>query len=262
MKSIYRIILVVFLELASGPACAADGAIGPGDVLKISVFGNPDLSVDAKVDDNGDITYPLIGKVSLAGLSPQAAEKKIADLLTNGSYLRKADVHISVPLLQSQQISVLGQVNKPGRYAIDGKRSMTDILALAGGVGPDGGDTVTIIRNRDGKSDKEVIDLVEMVRSGDMKRNLDLASGDVVYIERAPKFYIYGEVQHPGGYRLERNMTVLQAVSIGGGLSPRGTERGIRIKRLDSKGHLQILETNHGDLLQADDIVYVKEGWF
>lgn len=262
MKLFLRILAAAILCSGATASLAADAVLSPGDVLKVSVFGNPDLSMEAKIDDEGDITYPLIGKVVLAGLSPPAAEKKIADLLIKGAFLRNPDVHISVPLLQSQQVSVLGQVNKPGRYAIDGKHSVTDIIAMAGGVSPEGGDTATVVRTRDGKTDRQIVDLIDIVRSADMKKNLDLKNGDVVYVERAPKFYIYGEVQHPGGYRLERNMTVLQAISIGGGLSARGTERGIRVKRVDDHGNLQVMDAKHGDLLQANDVVYVKEGWF
>lgn len=241
---------------------ASDAPLGPGDVLKISVLNNPDLSLETKIDDSGNITYPLIGTVALGGLPPPAAEKKISDMLINGSFLKKAEVHILVTLLQSQQVSVLGQVNKPGRYPIDGKHNVTDVLAEAGGITPDGGDTATIVRVRDGKTSKDTIDLAAMMRSGDMKKDIELVGGDTIYVDRAPKFYIYGEVQHPGGYRLERNMTVLQALSVGGGLSPRGTERGIRIKRRDSHGDMQIYDAKHDDLLQVDDIVYVKESWF
>ena len=133
---------------------------------------------------------------------------------------------------------------------------------MAGGLGVEGGDAVSLIRKRGGTTTKEVIDIVEMVRNGDFKRDLDLAGNDVVYVERAPRFYIYGEVQRPGAFRLERAMTVLQALSVGGGLTPRGTERGIRIKRRDADGKLQILDAKHDDLVQVDDVVYVKESLF
>jgi len=263
MKALTAYFSALVMSLAiSNSALGSDAALGPGDVLKISVLNNPDLTLETKVDESGNITFPLIGVVPLGGLSPADAEKKMDDMLTNGGFLKKAEVHISVSLLQSQQVSVLGQVNKPGRYPIDGKHSVTDVLAEAGGVTPDGSDSVTVIRERNGKSIKEVIDLADMMRSADMKKNYELTAGDVVFVERAPKFYIYGQVQHPGGYRLERNMTVLQALSTGGGLSPRGTERGIRIKRRDTHGDLQIFEAKSDEPLQADDIVYIKESWF
>lgn len=171
-------------------------------------------------------------------------------------------MNIIVTLLQSQQISVLGQVNRPGRYPVDGKRSVMDMLALAGGMNPDGGDTISLIRTRNGVASKDVIDVIEMIRSGDMNRDFDLAPNDVIYVERAPRFYIYGEVQRPGAFRLERGMTVQQALSVGGGLTPRGTERGLRVKRRDRNGEPQFIKVRHDDVLQTDDVVYVQESWF
>jgi len=265
MKRIYACLLAMLLAASAMSAVAAmasDMPLGPGDTVKISVFGNPDLSLETKVSEAGDITFPLIGNVPVGGLSSADAERKISGLLTGGGFLRKADVNIIVTDLQSQQVSVLGQVQHPGRFAISGKRSVTDMLAVAGGVAPEGGDTATVIRTRDGKTSKLVVNLREMMQSGDMRPDLDLINGDMVYVENAPKFYIYGEVQRPGGYRLERNMTVVQALSIGGGLTTRGTERGLRIKRREANGNLLTIDVKNDDVLQADDVVYVKESLF
>jgi polysaccharide export outer membrane protein len=262
MKRVYACLLAMLLAVSAISAVAADTPLGPGDGLKISVFDNPDLSLETKVSEEGSITFPLIGSVNVAGLSTAEAEKKISGLLTGGGFLRKAEVNIVVTELQSQQVSVLGQVLHPGRYPVSGKRNVTDMLAMAGGVGPEGGDTATVIRTRNGKTTKTVVNLVEMIQSADMGANLDLVNGDMVYVERAPKFYIYGEVQHPGGYRLERNMTVVQALSIGGGLTTRGTERGLRIKRRDATGNIQMLDVKNDAVLRPDDVVYVKESLF
>lgn len=262
MKKIMMGLLALVLSAWSAGAGAEDVLLGPSDVLKISVYGNPDLSLETRVSQTGSITFPLVGEVKVGGLAVSVAEKKIAGLLTSGGFVLKPQVNILVTSQQSQLVSVLGQVAKPGRYPIDGKHSLIDILALAGGVIPEGGDTVYLIRNRNGQSKKEVIDLVDMVRSGDMKKDLDLMTDDVVYVERAPRFYIYGEVQKPGSYRLERNMTVLQVLSVGGGLTPRGTERGMRIKRRDADGKVQEFKATHEDLIKIDDVIYVKESLF
>ncbi|PHV20380.1 polysaccharide export protein EpsE [Janthinobacterium sp. BJB446] len=254
--------LTLLLAIGTGVASAADVQLGAGDVLKISVYGSPDLALETRISEAGQITFPLVGNVALGGLSVSAAEKKLGGLLESGGFLRKAQVNIIVTSLQSQQVSVLGQVNRPGRYPIEGRRSVMDMLAMAGGVSADGGDSINLIRKRDGKTSREVIDIVEMVRSADLNRDLDVAGNDVIFVERAPRFYIYGEVQRPGPFRLERSMTVLQGLSAGGGLTQRGTERGIRIKRRDAEGKLQILEAKHDDMLQVDDVVYVKESLF
>jgi polysaccharide export outer membrane protein len=136
------------------------------------------------------------------------------------------------------------------------------MLAMAGGIAADGGDAVSLIRKRNGTTTKEIVDIIGMVRSGELNKDLELAANDVLYVERAPRFYIYGEVQRPGPVRLERSMTVLQALSAGGGLTPRGTERGMVIKRRDVNGKQQVLDAKQDDLVQPDDVVYVKESLF
>lgn len=262
MKRLSMWCMALLLTLSAGFAGAADVLLGAGDVLKISVYGNPDLALETRVSEAGEITFPLVGNVALGGLSVSAAEKKIGGLLESGNFLRKAQVNIIVTSLQSQQVSVLGQVNRPGRYPIEGKRSVMDLLAMAGGIGAEGGDTVSLIRKRGGKSTKEDIDIIDMVRNANLNRDFDLTGNDVIYVERAPRFYIYGEVQRPGAFRLERSMTVLQALSVGGGLTPRGTERSMRIKRRAANGVMQVITAKHDDLLQVDDVVYVQESLF
>ncbi len=248
-----------------GSAVAGDSresVLGPGDTLKIFVYGQPDLTTEARVSESGSITFPLLGEILVDGLTPSAAERKIAKLLESRDFLRKPQVNILTSSLQSQMVSVLGYVRNQGRYPIEGKRSLTDILAMAGGITPDGGELVTLIRSDGSKYNKEIIDVIEMVRSGDLTRNLNIRSDDLIYVERALRFYIYGEVQRPGTYRLERNMTVIQALSVGGGLTQRGTERGLRIQRRDAEGNLQMLTVKSSDLVEPDDVLYIKESLF
>lgn len=243
-------------------AVEADTLLGPGDVLRISVFEQPDLSLEVRVSESGTITYPLIGEVKVGGETPAAAERKISSLLENGGFLKNPHVSIIVSQLQSQQVSVLGQVNRPGRYPLEGNRTLSDVLALASGIAPEGGDLITLVRSKDSVVSRQVIDLAEMMRTGNVNDNLNIVAGDIVYVDRAQKFYIYGEVQRPSQYRLEHNMTVLQALSVGGGLTPRGTERGVRIKRQNPNGEMEIIKAKHDDLVQPNDVVYVQESLF
>ena len=244
-------------------AKAREGVLGPGDTLKIFVYGHPDLTTETKISETGNITFPLLGEVSVSGLTPSAAEKKIINLLESRDFIRKPQVNIFAASLQSQMVSVLGYVRNQGRYPIEGKRSITDILAMAGGViVPDGGEIVTLIRYEGNKPTREVVDVLEMIRSSDLSRNLTVRSDDLIFVERAPRFYIYGEVQRAGAYKLERNMTVIQALSLGGGLTQRGTERGLRIQRRGTDGNLQVLNANSSDLVQPDDVIYIKESLF
>ena len=262
MKRFVQWIAAIMLMLSASVAGAAEVPLGAGDVLRVSVYGNPDLSLETRVSEAGGITFPLLGQVPVGGLTVAAAEKKIAGLLESGGYLKKAQVNIIVSLLASQQVSVLGQVNRPGRYPVDGKRSVLDMLAMAGGISAEGGDTVSLVRTRNGKTTRETIDVIQMVRSGTLDANVDMAGGDMIYVERAPRAYIVGEVQRPGAFRIERQMTVLQALSAGGGLTARGSDNGLRITRKDAGGRPVTIEARHGDLVQSDDVITVRESWF
>jgi polysaccharide export outer membrane protein len=262
MKRLVRWLVVLVLAGAAALAGAAEVPLGAGDMVRISVHGNPDLSLETRVSESGAITFPLVGNVAVGGLSVAAAEKKIGGLLESGGYLKKAQVNIVVSLLASQQVSVLGQVNRPGRYPVDGKRSVLDMLALAGGISAEGGDTVSLVRTQGGKTVRNAIDVIQMVRTGALDANFDVAGGDMLYVERAPRFYIVGEVQRPGAFRVERQMTVLQALSAGGGLTPRGSHNGLTITRKDAAGKPVTFEVKHSDLVQVDDVITVRESWF
>jgi len=262
MKQIFKWLCALVMVLLVGHALADEVTLGPGDYLKISVYGNPDLNLETKISEQGSITFPLVGVVALEGLTTAAGEKKIAEQLREGGYVKNAQVNILVTTQQSQQVSILGQVLKPGRYPMDGKRSITEMLAVAGGIAPDGGETITVIRMQNGKSAKRVIDLIGMIHSGNLAENYDLEPNDLVYVERYPRFYIYGEVQRPGVFRLEKEMTVVQALASGGGITLRGTERNMRIKRRDASGVLQVITVRPDDLVQSDDVIYIREGLF
>jgi polysaccharide biosynthesis/export protein len=259
--------LAVLLLFFSVSAVAVEGAndilVSPGDDLKISVYGNPDLDTEVKVSKSGNITFPLVGEVNINGLTLFEAGRKIASQLKSGGFLRNPQVHVLAVSLQNQQASVLGQVKNQGRYPVEGDRKLTEMIAMAGGVDTDGGNLVTLIRTKGGTSVKEVIDISTIVRTNDMKHNPIIQGGDLIYVERAAQFYIYGEVQRAGVYPLEHNMTVVQALSVGGGLTPRGTDRGVRIQRRNAEdGSLQMLKAEHGDLVLPDDVIYVQESLF
>jgi polysaccharide biosynthesis/export protein len=258
MNKLWLTMMGLLLSSMLSLAHAAELTLGGGDVLKVNVYNHPDLSVEARVNESGSVRFPLLGEVALGGLSVTQAEKKIAGLLDSGKFIPNPQVSIIVTVPQSQLVSVLGQVNRPGRYPLDARRSLADLLALAGGTTGEGGDVVTLMREREGKREKFSVDVLNSANSPATA----VMPGDVVYVERAPRFYIYGEVQRAGSYRLERNMTVLQALSLGGGLSLRGTERGLRLKRLNSAGVLLETDAKLGDFLLPDDVVFVREALF
>ena len=237
--------------------------LGAGDVVRITVYQNPDLTLEARINEANTVSYPLIGNVAIGGVSVAEAEKTIADRLRSGNFVRQPQVSVMVMQVRGNQASVLGQVNRPGRFPIEtADLRLSDLIAIAGGVMPTGADLVVLVGTRDGKSYRREIDLPAMFRVQGRNDDVLVRNGDVVYVERAPLVYIYGEVQRPGAMRLERNMTVMQVLATGGGLTLRGTQRGIRVHRRDTDGKVQILQPTLDDTLREGDVVYVRESLF
>ena len=266
MQAARRFTALVCLAALTLPGAAfgqSHETLGAGDSVRITVFQNPDLTTETRISEAGTITFPLVGEIALAGLTPALAEARIAEQLVKGKFLVKPQVSLNLVQVRSRQVSVLGQVARPGRYPLDDTSSnLTDVLALAGGVSPTGDDNVTVTMKRDGKIVKLDVDIPAMYRTGDLSRNIRLENGDIIYVQRAPVFYIYGEVQRAGSYRLEPSMTVMQALSVGGGVTARGTDRGLKIRRKGPDGQLHAIDAKLTDLVQANDVIYVKESLF
>ena len=261
---LWRSVLMMCAVLLAAPAWSADEdyRMGTGDVLHITVYGQPDLTTDARVGENGSITFPLIGDVKLAGSTPAQGEAEIAQRLSKGGFIIKPFVSLNVTQYRGQQVSVLGRVNRPGKYNLEKAGRVTDALALAGGIIIDGADTVTLVRTQAGKTTYRDIDVVALFKPGGEASNELIRDGDIINVARQSMFYIYGELQRPGAFRLEQNMSVVQALSLGGGLTPRGTQRGIRILRRDASGVMQELDAKLSDPVKKDDVIYVKESLF
>jgi polysaccharide biosynthesis/export protein len=256
--------MVFMLSLVANPASAQpEYLLAPGDILKISVFKNPDLSLDVRVSESGSIGYPLIGSVPLKGLTLPAAESKIAQMLRDGGFVVNPQVNILLTNGFGNLVSVIGEVNKSGRYSVDvAGGHISGMLAAAGGVAPTGGEMVTVSGMRNAKPFRRDVDIVKMSSTGNQADDIELYGGDTLYVNRAPMFYIYGQVQKPGQYRLERGMTVIQALATGGGVTGKGTQRGIVRHRRDPNGKVKEEGVSMDDDVQDRDVIYVKESLF
>jgi len=248
---------------APAPAAPAPELLGAGDSVRVTVFQNPDLTTEARISERGAITVPLVGEVVIAGLTSEGAAARIADRLVRGKFVVNPQVSLTVQQVRSRQVSVLGEVGKPGRYALDDvSNSLTDVLARAGGIAGEGDDNVVVVRTVNGRETRTAIDVPEMYRTGDMSHDMRLQNGDVIYVKHAPQFYLYGEVQKAGAYRLQSQMTVMQAISVGGGLTPRGTLRGLKVQRRSADGKVNTEGVRPTDLVRADDVIVVRERLF
>ena len=256
------------LALVAGAAAAQDKdlkqyQLGAGDQIKVSVFQNPDLTVEARVGEDGYITYPLIGRVRVGGMAVNAAERAVAKALEKGKFLQRPQVNISPLQMRSMQVSVLGEVREPGRFALQTVNTrISEMLAMAGGIGPTGADVAILTGQRKGKPFRKEIDVPALFLRKGLDDDIPVAAGDVIYVQRAPVFYVYGEVQSPGSYKIQREMTVRQALAQGGGLTPRGNERRLELHRRDADGKLKVHKPKLDDPVQPDDVLQVREALF
>ena len=242
---------------------AAEYRLGAGDSIRISVFQNPDMTLDTRVSEAGTITFPLLGVVRIGGLPVSEAEARIADGLKKGNFVKQPQVTILVVKVTGNQASVLGQVNQPGRYPLEvADTRLTDLLANARGVAATGGDIVVLSGVRGGKPFCLEVDLPTLFGPNGREQDVVVLNGDVLWVDRFPMVYIYGEVQKPGQIRLERGMTLLQGLAAGGGLTLRGTDRGIRVHRKDASGKVQEIKPAMDEPLKDGDVVFVRESLF
>nr|WP_315233227.1 polysaccharide export protein EpsE [uncultured Albidiferax sp.] len=260
-----KILTTVALAVSLGAQAQVqpDYPLGAGDSIRIQVFQNPDLTVETRVSENGVVNYPLIGLVELGGLPIATAEKKIADSLQKGGFIKNPQVNIVLLQIRGNQVAVLGQVTRPGRFPLETANTrLSDMLALAGGATPIGDDVAIVTGLRNGKPFRQQVDIPSIFLTDKAQNDVVLQGGDSIYVHRAPVFYIYGEAQRPGAYRIDRNMTVMQGLALGGGITARGTEKRLRLDRKAADGSIQQLEPKLTDKLQADDVIYVKESLF
>ncbi|RCW76028.1 polysaccharide export protein EpsE [Pseudorhodoferax soli] len=259
----FALLLTAFPALSQNATAPQDYRLGAGDTVRVLVFQSPDLTVEARVSESGSITVPLIGNTVIGGLTISDAERHIANALRAGGFLQQPQVNIVLVQVRGNQVSVLGQVQRPGRFPLEiANTKVSDVLAMAGGAMPTGDDVVILIGTRDGKVFRMLIDIPALFLTEDSSANLLVMGGDTLYVHRAPVFYIYGEAQRPGPYRIERGMTVMQGLAQGGGPTNRGSETRLRLHRRDASGVVQQIQPELTDMLEPNDVIYVRESLF
>ena len=236
--------------------------VGAGDVIRVLVYQNPDLTIEARVTENGTITFPLVGLLNVGGRTVAQTEGVIANALRGGGFIRDPQVSILPLQIRSHQVSVLGQVNTPGRYPLETFNTrLSEMIAIAGGISATGADAVIFTGIRNGQPVRLEIDIPAMFVGNRQRDDLVVAGGDVIYVPRAPAFQIYGEIQRPGTLRLEKGMTFRQALAEGGGPTARATENRLTLYRRTADG-IGAFVPRLDDLVKAEDVIYVNDSTF
>lgn len=267
-KLVRSTLAVAALALACGAASAQDAnkpgdyRLSPGDSIKVQVYQNPELSFEVRVSESGVVNYPLVGPVQLGGLTVGEAEQRIAKALQQGNILKAPQVSINVSQVRGSQVAVLGEVQKPGRFPLETTNvRVSEMLAAAGGVTQNGDDRVVVTGTRNGKPFRKEVD-VQALFAGNSADDVTLQPGDTLFVAKAPTFYISGEAQKPGSYKIERGMTVQQAIAAGGGITNRGSMSRIRITRTNPDGRKVTIDPRLSDPVQPGDVVVVRESIF
>lgn len=267
LSSARALALLAWLALSMAPGLAGakpmQEVLGAGDTVRITAFRYPDLTTETRISEQGKVNVPMIGEVKLAGMTPEQAARHIADRMKRGNYILNPQIDVAVLEARSRQVSVLGFVTRPGRYVLDGTTAkLTDVLAMAGGPLPAAADTAVVQRTRGGESESVNVDLAAIIQGGDASKDIEVASGDSIFVPKAPVVYVYGEVMRGGSYRLEPGMTVMQAISMAGGITPRGSENRIELRRRGADGKWKETSIEPIASVSANDVIYVRESLF
>lgn len=256
--------LVACLAGAQDKERLAQYRLGSGDSIRISVFQNPNLTLETRVGEDGAVTYPMIGRMALGGTTIAEAERSIARALEAGNFIREPQVTILLLQTRSAQVSVLGLVNRAGRYPLDTTNvRVSEMIAIAGGVAPAGGDLAILSGERAGKPFRKEIDIAKLFTEKGHLEDIAVSGGDVIYVERAPSVYVYGEVNRPGAHRLERGMTFRHALARGGGPTQRGSERKLRVHRRGADSQVYVINNPRlDDPVKPEDVLHVGESVF
>ena len=269
-------------EAPAKPAAAPEAAyvVGIGDTLEVKVYSEDDLSRTAQVASDGTLSFPLLNRVAVAGLTVRQIEDRLRALLADG-YLVEPHVTVTVTEYRSQKVYVLGAVKQPGFYELSGPTTLLEILSRAGGVLPEGGKTLIVVRGAAGnvgeidpekvKADSPentvVLDGYKLFQEGDTSQNVTLGNRDVVYVPKAREVFVIGEVKKPGPVTFTDNLTLLQAIGQAGGMTELASPRRVQLVRLLAgkkearKVNLNaIMDQKAPDVpLQADDVVVVPK---
>lgn len=266
-------VALLCLSLA-GPIAAQSGGdyvIGAQDVLTVAVFDQPDLGGKYAVELDGSFTFPLIGRVKAGGLTIRDFESELKRKLADG-FFRNPQVTVAIEQYRSQRVFVTGEVRSPGAYALTGDMTLIEALAKAGSTTPTASDEVVVVRGGKGADqpatadddsrDQTRINLQDLQSGRGTAQNLSLRDGDTIYVARAELTYVLGQVKNPGSYAIRSNTTVLQALSLAGGVTPTGAMNRTRIIRAVDATTTTEVKVRLTDIVKPGDTIMVPERFF
>jgi polysaccharide export outer membrane protein len=264
----------------SGPQ-PVNYVIGPQDVLVITSYDQPELTGKFTVETDGTFTYPLVGRVRAGGRTLREVEAEIRKLLVDQGFFLNPSIAVSIETYRSQRIYVVGEVRTPGAYPLSGDMRLVEALALAGSTLPTASGEAVIVRQtsdavvvdpadaatrsaNDAPDDPGAVVRVDLreLENGDLSQNVPLRNGDTIFVVRAENVYVFGQVRNPGAYPLrQKNTTILQALSLAGGVTDRASTNRIQIVRIVDGKKVEI-RADLTDFVLPRDTIIVRERFF
>ena len=261
-SSLLIFITIVLPAVFEHPLCQ-DYILGEGDVLTISVYGQPDLKSVVRISGDGMITFPLIGQVRAAGRSVDQLSEKIEFLLADG-YLINPQVSIFIEEFRNLKATILGNIRSPGLYELSGQTTLLELISKAGGITGNAANEA-IIRRIDietGNQETISVNLNELMEKGRVSDDLSIINGDNVYIPPKKVFYVTGEVKSPAAYTYEEGITVIQALTKAGGFSKTAAPGRIKIIRKTDETEQLLKNVNMDEPVMPNDVIVVPESYF
>jgi polysaccharide export outer membrane protein len=247
--------------------------VGSRDVLEITVYEQPDLTGRFVVGSDGRLTFPLLGQVEAAGKTTAAIEAELRTRLADG-FLNNPQLSVVVAEYRSQQVFVVGQVRLPGPVPLTGELSLVEALGRAGSVTDEAGSELIIVRrapdaarssgpvlpNQPGAGETVRVRMDE-IRSGTLKQNHALQDGDTIFVPKAERIYVLGQVRSPGSYTYSSDLTVFEAIALAGGATDSGALGRVRIIRIVD-GEKKEVKVKLTDPVEPGDTLMIPTRWF
>src|SRR5438128_2073241 len=263
MSGTVRLLAVVLLVIVAGasvrPTAAQEYTIGPGDVLKVTVWGHDDLSKEYPVTLDGRVPFPLIGSVPAVGLTTTEFAKRLRDLLEK-DYLVNPQVIVAVKEYLSRKVHVIGDAEKPGLFYLTGPTTLLEVLSKAGGLSKSAGKDVLVVRATPGAGSSILRFDLRKIQAGDTKENIFLENGDMMFVPKASAIFVLGEVGKAGTFPLDKETSVLEAITLAGGFANTAAPAGVKVLRRTAEGRQETISLDLAGAVPRDKNFRLEDG--
>ena len=237
--------------------------VGPQDVIRVRIYGEDKLSGSIRIDNDGSFPFEYLGRVKADGMTTAQIEAYLTKALGDG-YLRNPQVSVEVVEYRSQNVFVTGEVRSPNKYSLQANSTLMDALTLAGSVTANAGNWVQITHARQGgealgpsaSAEYDVRVNLRDIQTG-KAQNIQVRDGDTIFVPKAERVWVVGQVRNPQGVVHEEGMTVFEAIAAAGGITEKGSNSRIEIIRIEN-GQRKSIDAKQTDVLKPGDQVNVR----